>query len=66
MKDVEIILVKNGLIKLGIQIEDSIQVAKTDTIRDRRKESLQAVQGALELIYDLESSLARTNIKKNS
>jgi hypothetical protein len=63
IKAIDIINTKNKLIKLGIQIEDSIELAKTDKVRASRKESLNAIQGTLELISDLQMSLSRSSIK---
>ena len=54
---------KNKLLKLGLQIEESIQSAKTDKVRDIRKESLDTILGTLELLSDLQMSNARSNMK---
>ena len=54
---------KNKLLKLGLQIEESIQSAKTDKVRDIRKESLDTIYGTLELLSDLQMSNARSNMK---
>jgi len=62
-KAIEIQLIKNGLLKLGLQIEESIQSAKTDKVRDIRKESLDTIYGTLELLSDLQMSNARSNMK---
>ena len=63
MNHLDIQLVKNKLLKLGLQIEDSIESAKTDKVRDTRKESLDTILGTLELLSDLQISNARSNMK---
>lgn len=63
--DIEIQLIKNGLMILGMRIENAIDSAKTDEVREDRKQSLNVIYSTLELISDLQMSLVRSSIKES-
>ena len=63
MGPVEIINIKNKLLKLGIQIEDSIKKTTKEDVKQSRKETLNTIHDTLDVISELQMSLARSTIK---